>query len=69
MAQNGQYWDRIVRDPKIMVGKPTVKGTRVPVELVLAHLAENPDLNDLLAACPRLRIKDVQACLAYATTA
>ncbi len=57
--------DRIVRDPRILAGKPVVKGTRVPVELVLAHLAENPDLDDLFAAYPRLKVKDVQACLAY----
>lgn len=49
-----------------MVGKPVVKGTRIPVELVLAHLAENPDLNDLFAAYPRLTAEDVRACLYYA---
>lgn len=57
---------RIVTDPKILVGKPIVKGTRIPVELVLAHLAENPDLDDLFAAYPRLTLDDVKACLAYA---
>lgn len=60
------YEDRIVVDPEIMVGKPVVKGTRIPVELVLAHLAENPDLKDLFAAYPRLTLDDVKACLAYA---
>lgn len=49
-----------------MVGKPVVKGTRVTVERVLAHLAETPDLDDLFAAFPHLTIEDVQACLAYA---
>lgn len=58
--------DRIVEDPEIMVGKPVVKGTRIPVELVLQHLEENPDLEDLFAAFPRLTMEDVQACLAYA---
>ncbi|MFN8558914.1 MAG: DUF433 domain-containing protein [Dehalococcoidia bacterium] len=43
-----------------------MRGTRIPVELVLAHLAENPDLADLFAAYPRLELADVQACLAYA---
>lgn len=60
------YQDRIVRDPEIMVGKPVVKGTRIPVELVLQHLEENPDLPDLFAAFPRLTREDVSACLAYA---
>lgn len=49
-----------------MVGKPVVKGTRIPVELVLEELAHNPDLNELFAAHPALTIEDVQACLAYA---
>ena len=60
------YEDRIVTDPEIMVGKPVVKGTRIPVELVLQHLAENPDLEDLFAAFPRLTREDVKACLAFA---
>lgn len=60
------YQQRIVVNPEIMAGKPVVKGTRVPVELVLAHLAENPDLEDLFDAFPRLTLADVKACLAYA---
>jgi uncharacterized protein (DUF433 family) len=60
------HLDRIVRDPKILVGKPVVRGTRIPVELVLKHLAHNPDLNELFAAYPRLTVEDVKACLAYA---
>lgn len=65
-ADRAKYLDRIVTDPRILVGKPVIRGTRVPVELVLAHLAENPDLDDLFAAYPRLKVEDVQACLAYA---
>ena len=49
-----------------MVGKPVVKGTRIPVELVLAKLAHNPDLDELFADYPRLTIDDVKACLEYA---
>lgn len=60
------YRDRIMQDPGIMAGKPVVKGTRIPVERVIAHLAETPDLDDLYAAFPHLTIEDVQACLAYA---
>ena len=58
--------DRIVQDPEIMVGKPVIKGTRIPVERIIAHLAHNPDPADLLAAYPRLTIEDVQAALGYA---
>lgn len=57
---------RIVRAPNIMAGKPVVKGTRIPVALVLGQLARNPDLQELFAAYPHLTVADVQACLAYA---
>jgi uncharacterized protein (DUF433 family) len=60
------YKDRITTNPAVMVGKPVVKGTRIPVEQVVAHLAHNPDLTDLFAAYPDLTIADVKACLAYA---
>ncbi len=58
--------ERIVVDPRILAGKPVVKGTRIPVELVLKHLAQNPDVQELFAAYPRLTLDDVKACLAYA---
>jgi uncharacterized protein (DUF433 family) len=67
MADEQQaYKDRITTNPDVMVGKPVVKGTRIPVELVVAHLANNPDLNDLFAAYPDLTLDDVKACLQYA---
>ena len=63
------YEDRIAVDPEIMVGKPVVKGTRIPVERVVAHLAHNPDLGDLFEAYPELTVEDVKACLQYAHAA
>jgi uncharacterized protein (DUF433 family) len=60
------YQDRIIVDPEIMVGKPVVKGTRIPVELVLKRLAQDLDLATLLEAYPRLTPEDVKACLEYA---
>jgi uncharacterized protein (DUF433 family) len=67
MADEQQtYKDRITINPAIMVGKPVVKGTRIPVERVVAHLANNPDMTDLFAAYPELTIEDVKACLQYA---
>jgi uncharacterized protein (DUF433 family) len=59
------YTDRITMNPAVMVGKPVVKGTRIPVERVVAHLANNPDLTDLFAAYPELTLADVHACLRY----
>jgi uncharacterized protein (DUF433 family) len=64
--EQSNYRERISQDPRVMVGKPVVAGTRIPVELVLGHLAENPDLNDLFGAYPELELDDVKAVLAYA---
>ena len=69
MTKQPIFGERVVRDPAVMVGKPVVKGTRIPVERVIDHLAGSPDLADLLAAYPELTIEDVQACLAYASAA
>jgi uncharacterized protein (DUF433 family) len=60
------YEDRIVVDPKIMLGKPTIRGTRIPVELVLEQLSYDLDPQELYAAYPRLAEDDVKACIAYA---
>ena len=60
------YHERIVTDPRILAGKPVVKGTRIAVDLVLEELSHNPDVNELLAAHPDLTRDDVQACFAYA---
>lgn len=61
-----QYRGRIVTDPRILGGKPIIKGTRIAVDLVLEELACNPDVGEVLAAHPDLSGKDVQGCLAYA---
>jgi uncharacterized protein (DUF433 family) len=63
-----RYKDRIIQNPNIMVGKPVIKGTRIPVERILAHLARNTDLDDLFGAYPELTIEDVHASLEYAYT-
>jgi uncharacterized protein (DUF433 family) len=60
------YQERIVADPRILAGKPVIKGTRISVDLVLEELAHNPEIDELLAAHPDLTRTDVQACLAYA---
>ncbi|MBI2405244.1 DUF433 domain-containing protein [Candidatus Gottesmanbacteria bacterium] len=60
------YKNRITIDPKIMVGKPVVAGTRIPVDLVLGKLARNVDVDALLRDYPRLTREDIQAVLQYA---
>jgi uncharacterized protein (DUF433 family) len=67
--QQPDYLERISQDPAVMVGKPVVLGTRIPVELVLARLSHDLDLDELFAAYPHLTIEDVKACLAYAEAA
>lgn len=66
MAASAAYSAHIIVDPAILAGKPVVKGTRIPVALVLDHLAQELDLQELFAAYPRLTPEDVKACLAYA---
>ena len=58
--------DRIEINPSIMQGKPVIRGTRVPVELLLRKLAEGAAIEDLLDAYPRLVAGDIRAALAYA---
>lgn len=60
------YLDRIILDPKIMTGKPVVRGTRIPVELVLKRLSQDLTLENLFESYPRLTEEDVKACLEYA---
>jgi uncharacterized protein (DUF433 family) len=65
MAKN-PLLDRIVQVPDILGGKPTIKGTRISVENVLANLRDNPSYEDLLRGYPDITIEDVRACFAYA---
>ncbi len=58
--------ERIEINPKIMLGKPTIKGTRVTVELVVRKLGEGATFEQLLDAYPSLKPDDVKAALLYA---
>lgn len=60
---------RIEIDPSVMLGKPVIRGTRIPIELLLRKLAEGATVEDLLDAYPRLTAEDVRAALAYAAGA
>ena len=53
-------------NPSVMLGKPVVRNTRIPVELLLRKLAEGAKIPELLDAYPRLTEEDVRACLEYA---
>ena len=58
--------DRIELNPKMMVGKPVICGTRIPVELIVRKLSEGADEKALLEAYPRLTPADIHAALRYA---
>ena len=60
--------NRIVSVPDIMFGKPVIKGTRVPVELIIEKLAAGRTIEQLLISYPHLVADDIYACLAYAAT-
>lgn len=60
------YKNRIVQDPNILVGKPVIKGTRIPVDLILKKLAQNISIDEVLKDFPRLTKADVQAAIFYA---
>ncbi len=57
---------RITSDPSILVGKPTIKGTRISVDLILGWLANGWSVEDILASYPHIAREDVQAALAFA---
>ena len=58
--------DRIEVNPRIMLGKPVVRGTRITVELILRKIAEGATEEVLLDAYPTLKKKDIKAAIVYA---
>ncbi len=58
--------DRIEINPKVMMGKPVIRGTRLTVELILRKLSEGAGEEDLMEAYPRLTREDIQAAIRYA---
>jgi len=58
--------ENILSDPQILRGKPCVKGTRIPVALVLGYLAAGRETAAILKEFPDLTVTDVTACLDYA---
>ncbi|BBD67295.1 hypothetical protein NIES4072_54120 [Nostoc commune NIES-4072] len=60
---------KIVSDPKIMMGKPVISGTRITVELILEKLAAGETPEQMLEAHPRLTDEGIKAALAFAAQA
>jgi len=62
-----QLMGRIVLDPKVMVGKPVIRGTRLTVDFILNLLAYGTTEDDILNEYKGLEIEDIQACFLFAT--
>jgi uncharacterized protein (DUF433 family) len=60
---------RIEIDPNVMMGKPVIRGTRIPIALLLRKLSEGATEDELLDAYPRLTRDDIRAAMAYAADA
>jgi len=62
-----QLLKRITLNPKIMVGKPVIKGTRLTVEYILNLLAHGATAAEILEEYKGISTEDIQACLLFAT--
>ena len=60
---------RIEINPKVMMGKPVIRGTRLTVEMIVRKLGEGATEGELLEAYPRLTKEDIRAALSYAADA
>jgi len=61
------HWrDHIVSTPDILRGKPRIKGTRIPVSILLGYLAAGHTTDEIITEFPDLKVMQIQACLDYA---
>jgi len=59
--------ERIIVNPKVMVGKPVIKGTRLTVEYILNLLAHGATVTEIITEYKGLALEDIQACILFAT--
>jgi uncharacterized protein (DUF433 family) len=65
----GGLLERIVMNPKVMVGKPVIRGTRLTVQYILGLLAHGATMDEILHEYEGLTREDIYACLLFATEA
>ena len=65
--KNEQLLERIILNPKIMVGKPVIKGTRLTVDFILNLLAHGSTVHEILNEYKGVTLEDIQACLFFST--
>jgi uncharacterized protein (DUF433 family) len=58
--------ERIIRDPKVMLGKPVIRGTRITVEYILRELGGGMTPEQIIAGHPHVTLEDIRAAQAYA---
>lgn len=63
------WQDYIASDPNVMFGKPVIKGTRIPVDLILEKLGNGETMTQLLVSYPRATEAALYACLLFASDA
>jgi uncharacterized protein (DUF433 family) len=69
MEKSNMTTQRIEINPAVMLGKPVIRGTRIPVELIVRKLGEGATEDDLLDAYPRLAREDIKAALTFSGAA
>lgn len=65
MKKKEKLLERIALDPEVMAGKPVIRGTRIPVDLLIRLVAEGLSFEEILKDYPQLSPKDIQAALLY----
>ena len=66
MKHGRELNNRIVSDPAISGGEPCIRDTRIPVQIILSHLAAGDSVEAIIKNFPRITREDVNACLEYA---
>ncbi|MGQ4892968.1 MAG: DUF433 domain-containing protein [Candidatus Njordarchaeia archaeon] len=64
--ENKRIFERIEIDPKKLGGKPVIRGTRIPVTLILELLAAGMSVNEIMKEYPNLSEEDIKAAILYA---
>lgn len=65
ITEDDELLERIEVNPRVMLGKPVIRGTRIPVEQILRKLAQNITPDEILNDFPRLALEDIRAALTY----
>ncbi|MCW7497860.1 DUF433 domain-containing protein [Leptospira levettii] len=61
------FRSRLSSSPDILLGKPVIKNTRVPVDLILERLGDGMSIEEILEATPGIEREDILACISYSS--